>query len=129
MAHPAGEWMTDSALKNLRLWWPDLSISTAEIGRRLGVTQNAIVGKAHRLGLERRPSPIIRTGPPKPPPAPQVTLPPLPASSLSATAAFKPVPREVFAPPPREVAILEPRHTGKVEPCCWVTTEGGKGKP
>ena len=29
-----------------------------EIGRRLGATKNAVVGKAHRLGLPRRESPI-----------------------------------------------------------------------
>jgi GcrA cell cycle regulator len=36
------------------------SYSTAEIGRRLGMTKNAIVGKAHRLGFPSRPNPIIR---------------------------------------------------------------------
>jgi GcrA cell cycle regulator len=32
--------------------------STAEIGRRLGLTKNAVVGKAHRLELDPRPSPV-----------------------------------------------------------------------
>lgn len=32
--------------------------STAEIGRRLGVSKNAVVGKAHRLRLPGRQSPI-----------------------------------------------------------------------
>lgn len=32
--------------------------STAEIGRRLGVSKNAVVGKAHRLSLTPRPSPV-----------------------------------------------------------------------
>lgn len=32
--------------------------SPAEIGRRLGVTRNAVIGKAHRLNLPSRPSPI-----------------------------------------------------------------------
>jgi GcrA cell cycle regulator len=32
--------------------------STAEIGRRLHVSKNAIVGKAHRLDLDARPSPV-----------------------------------------------------------------------
>ena len=31
------------------------------IGKLLGFTKNAVVGKAHRIGLERRPSPIRRT--------------------------------------------------------------------
>lgn len=34
--------------------------STAEIGRRLGISKNAVVGKAHRLALPSRPSPIRR---------------------------------------------------------------------
>jgi len=37
-------------------------LSTAEIGRRLDVSKNAIVGKAHRLELTARPSPIRRDG-------------------------------------------------------------------
>jgi GcrA cell cycle regulator len=34
--------------------------SAAEIGRRLEVSKNAVIGKAHRLGLPSRPSPIKR---------------------------------------------------------------------
>ncbi len=34
--------------------------STAEIGRRLGISKNAVVGKAHRLALTPRPSPLKR---------------------------------------------------------------------
>src|SRR6201987_6299822 len=40
----------------------DEGLSTAEIGRRLGVSKNAVVGKAHRLDLPARPSPIRRDG-------------------------------------------------------------------
>ena len=31
-----------------------------EIGRRMGISKNAVVGKAHRLNLPARPSPIRR---------------------------------------------------------------------
>jgi GcrA cell cycle regulator len=41
-----------------RLW--ATGASTAEIGRQLDVTKNAVVGKVHRLGLPGRPSPIKR---------------------------------------------------------------------
>jgi GcrA cell cycle regulator len=41
-------------------------VSTSEIGRRLGVSKNAVVGKSHRLGLPARPSPIMRDGRPRP---------------------------------------------------------------
>jgi len=44
----------------IALW--DEGITTSEIGRRLGVTKNAVVGKVHRLGLAKRKSPIqVRT--------------------------------------------------------------------
>jgi GcrA cell cycle regulator len=52
------EW-SDEVISQLRALW-DEGHSTAEIGRRLGVTKNAIVGKAHRLDLPARPSPIRR---------------------------------------------------------------------
>lgn len=51
---------TDEMVKELaRLW--EQGLSTGEIGRALGVSKNAVVGKAHRLGLTGRPSPIKRT--------------------------------------------------------------------
>jgi GcrA cell cycle regulator len=52
------EW-SDEVISQLRGLWAE-GHSTAEIGRRLGVTKNAIVGKAHRLDLPARPSPIRR---------------------------------------------------------------------
>ncbi len=50
------EW-TAKAIDLLRALWAE-GHSTADIGRRMGVTKNAIVGKAHRLDLPARPSPI-----------------------------------------------------------------------
>jgi GcrA cell cycle regulator len=52
------EWNED-VIGRLRELWTE-GHSTAEIGRRLGVSKNAIVGKAHRLELAARPSPIRR---------------------------------------------------------------------
>jgi GcrA cell cycle regulator len=78
------EW-SDEVIGQLRALWQE-GHSTAEIGRRLGVTKNAIVGKAHRLDLPARPSPIRRD----PDAAPErravvrrlegPTLPPLPSA-------------------------------------------------
>ncbi|MGH7042669.1 MAG: GcrA family cell cycle regulator, partial [Acetobacteraceae bacterium] len=48
---------TEEMIGQLRVLW-DEGLSTAEIGRRLGTSKNAIVGKAHRLDLSPRPSPI-----------------------------------------------------------------------
>ena len=49
----------EETIRLLRDLWAQ-GHSTAEIGRRLGVSKNAIVGKAHRLELDARPSPIKR---------------------------------------------------------------------
>ena len=50
----------ESNVARLRELW-DQGLPTAQIGKLLGFTKNAVVGKAHRIGLERRPSPIRRT--------------------------------------------------------------------
>ena len=49
-------WTQDRVEQLGQLWAQGLS--TAEIGRRLGLTKNAVVGKAHRLSLNPRPSPL-----------------------------------------------------------------------
>ena len=51
------EW-TDDTIRELRQIWSE-GHSTAEIGRRMGVTKNTVVGQAHRLDLPARPSPMI----------------------------------------------------------------------
>jgi GcrA cell cycle regulator len=51
-------WTHELVQQLSRLW--DEGLSTAEIGRRLGVSKNAVVGKAHRLALTPRPSPLKR---------------------------------------------------------------------
>ncbi len=56
---------TQDLIHRLSVLWKE-GLSTAEIGRRLGVSKNAVVGKAHRLLLDPRPSPLKR------PPAPRV---------------------------------------------------------
>ena len=50
------EW-NEETISRLRSLWQE-GHSTAEIGRRMAITKNAVVGKAHRLTLPPRPSPI-----------------------------------------------------------------------
>ena len=50
------EW-TNEIIAQLTQFWAE-GHSTAEIGRRLGFSKNAAVGKAHRLNLPARPSPM-----------------------------------------------------------------------
>src|SRR3954466_10021133 len=52
------EW-NEETIARIRALWAE-GLSTAEIGRRMGITKNAVVGKAHRLNLPARPSPIRR---------------------------------------------------------------------
>jgi GcrA cell cycle regulator len=54
----------------IRLWSSNLS--TAEIGKAMKLTKYTIIGRAHRLNLPARPSPIRRGGPPVPPKPEQV---------------------------------------------------------
>lgn len=44
---------TDARERSLRRLWTDGG-SASEIGRELGCTRNAVIGKVHRLGLEAR---------------------------------------------------------------------------
>lgn len=49
------EWTSERIATLIALW--NENLPTSEIGRRLGITKNAVIGKVHRLGLtKRRPS-------------------------------------------------------------------------
>ena len=52
-------WNDENVGRLKELW--DQGLPTAQIGKLLDFTKNAVVGKAHRIGLERRPSPIRKT--------------------------------------------------------------------
>jgi hypothetical protein len=55
------EW-TPKLIAQLRELWSD-GYSAAQIGHRMGLTKGQVVGKAHRLGLDGRTSPIKRAAP------------------------------------------------------------------
>jgi len=67
-----------TTIAELRRLWAD-GLPTEEIGRRLHLSKDAVIAKAHRLGLAARPSPIRRDGihRARPQRAGKTTLPPL----------------------------------------------------
>ncbi len=74
---------TDQMVEDLRKMWKE-GLTTGEIGRRLGVSKNSIVGKVHRLGLSGRPSPIKKKADGEPAKSRE------PKSSVKTEAASKP---------------------------------------
>jgi GcrA cell cycle regulator len=81
---------TDERIERLKTMWTQGS-TASQIAEELGgVSRNAVIGKAHRLGLESRPSPVKageeKEKKPKPAPAPRAAKPaatpkPAPASA------------------------------------------------
>jgi GcrA cell cycle regulator len=124
------EW-TEAVIAELRRLWAE-GLSTAEIGRRLGVTKNAIVGKAHRLALDPRPSPIRRTpregaAAPAPRRVQGPTLPPLAhvAPPVSEPPMVRMPPPVSVQPQIRQAANQPFRSGGRVTSCCWPIGEPG----
>jgi GcrA cell cycle regulator len=123
---------TAEAIERLKALWAE-GHSTAEIGRRMGISKNAVVGKAHRLNLPARPSPIRRDAQPRPAPVPRAPRPVAPARAavpppmLRAAPAVAPV-----APPPAPAApVLRAFPAPAARPrlgsrtCCWPIGEPG----
>lgn len=137
---------TEEAIATLRLLWAE-GLSTAEIGRRMGISKNAVVGKAHRLNLAARPSPIRRVpGQPAPPRAPRaLPRPAMPRPMPMMPAAARPPlghggggqngggqGGQHFATQPRQ-AQAAPAVLPRTAPvrfssasCCWPIGEPGK---
>jgi GcrA cell cycle regulator len=123
----AMDW-TDEVIAQLKLLWAE-GHSTAEIGRRMSISKNAVVGKAHRLTLEARPSPIRRgmegetsrrslrrsVGP---------TLPPLVSRPAAPETAQLPQPPPAQARIPVLHAVARSGGSRSIE-CCWPIGEPG----
>lgn len=124
------EW-NDETIAQLRDLWNE-GLSTAEIGRRMSVSKNAVVGKAHRLNLPPRPSPIrrdgvsatSRTAAPRRVIGP--TLPPLSATPPVVTAVAAPPPQRAAAPQTARPAVRAVPYTpSRLSTCCWPIGEPG----
>jgi GcrA cell cycle regulator len=119
---------TDETILCLRALW-DEGHSTAEIGRRLGITKNAVVGKAHRLNLPGRPSPIRRSSgearQPRRPSLRRANGPTLPALAAIGSVSK---PTELLRPqqPQLRAVPVTPRvSASRSSSCCWPIGEPG----
>jgi GcrA cell cycle regulator len=113
---------TEELIQELTQLW-DAGHSASHIGKKLGVSKNAVIGKAHRLKLPARPSPIraessaLRVRRPAPKTAPR------PVSKPAFKPAFKPQPvLEVVAKPAPRPARRRADGPG----CLWPIGDPGR---
>ena len=121
---------TAEAIERLRALWAE-GHSTAEIGRRMGISKNAVVGKAHRLNLPPRPSPIRReagvpvTARPQPARPPRIA-PVAPRTTLLPVAQAAPATTPMQAAPPPQVVVRSFPRVSSQRACCWPIGEPGQ---
>jgi GcrA cell cycle regulator len=103
---------TEERIDTLKKMW-DGGMTATQIAEELGgVSRNAVIGKAHRLGLQSRPSPVkanepkAETAAPAPRPAAPV---PSPAASPAPQPAAEPAPRAAAPAVAPAAAPAEPR--------------------
>ncbi|MGF1628778.1 MAG: GcrA family cell cycle regulator [Kiloniellaceae bacterium] len=114
-------WTEERVAELMRLW--EAGRSASEIGRLLGVSKNSVVGKAHRMKLKARPSPIKRGSTPH---VRRVAIATIPKPVAQAATAPKPAETRVSAaaPAPRPVRAVA-RANGKGPSCLWPIGDPG----
>ena len=109
-------WNDENVARLKDLW--DQGLPTAQIGKLLGFTKNAVVGKAHRIGLERRPSPIRRTS--IKPDRKKARSPVMPKLNFENTSAEKLIPNNTIKNNfSFQSTIKNPLSTGGTRNCEW----------
>ncbi len=107
---------TDERIETLRQLW-EKGLTASQIAEQLGgVSRNAVIGKAHRLGLKSRPSPVksaddIAAATPAPEPVVETEKPPpsaAPRAAKPAVRAEAPTPSSTAVPPSAPVAAVPP---------------------
>jgi len=101
---------TDERIATLKKMWEGGSTASQIADELGGVSRNAVIGKAHRLGLKSRPSPVKandkKKAPAKPAPAPK------PAAKKAAKPASKAAPAAAAPAKPAAPAAPGPRQDG-----------------
>ncbi len=96
---------TDERIDRLRAMWTK-GTTASQIAEDLGgVSRNAVIGKAHRLGLQARPSPVKANDPT---PAKAKPAAPAVAAPVKAAPAPRPEPVRAAPPPPPPAAAPAP---------------------
>jgi len=104
---------TDERIDKLRSLWGQGQTASQIADELGGVSRNAVIGKAHRLGLESRPSPVKGN---EPATTPVVEAAPAPVEPTPPAAAREPVaPPRFEAPKPRPI-VAEARPAPRPEP-------------
>jgi GcrA cell cycle regulator len=116
---------TDERIDKLRSLWGQ-GQTASQIAEELGgVSRNAVIGKAHRLGLESRPSPVKAAESPaapvapkaEPAPAPRPEVPRAPmVEARPAPVTPRPAPAPVIAAPPANTDEDEDAEASDDEP-------------
>jgi GcrA cell cycle regulator len=139
----ASPW-TEERLATLRAEWASTA-STAEIGRRMGITKSAVIGKAHRLGLPAREAPANIVSPksrgvvsrpaafnPELPRARHMKAasPSRPGAASNSGALFSAVERQASSRPERDlpgaVAETPPRRVFSHKQCQYITSSADR---
>ena len=102
---------TDEMVEELKKLWAE-GVTTGEIGRRLNISKNSIVGKVHRLGLSGRPSPIKKKSDSEPK---DKSTKPTKQTKEKKTTVKETKPAEVKKAPIKETSV-EPKKEKTIEP-------------
>jgi GcrA cell cycle regulator len=117
---------TDERIERLTKMWEGGSTASQIADELGGVSRNAVIGKAHRLGLKARPSPVKANekdeAAPKAAPAPKAAK---PAEPKAAKIPSETAPR--LAPPPRAPAPVAPANAAPSTPQPRIVSVGPGG--